>query len=94
VTIGTLAAFALGVIVWFGLAFGTGGWIRQWVAALVAGFAMAWWRYPAMEEVAATLEIAPMSFARFAAISMAGMLLIASAGMGLYWLLRKSRRAA
>jgi hypothetical protein len=93
-TMSTLAALALGVLVWFGLAFGTRTWIKQWVAALIAGGVMAWWRFPAMQALAADLEIAPMSFFRFAAVTMAGMVLIASAGMGLYWLLQKSRRRA
>lgn len=90
-TMGTLAALATGVIVWFGFAFGTRTWRNQWLAAIAAGGAVAWWRFAAMQAMAAELEIAPMSFMRFSAVTIAGMLLIASVGMGLYWLLQKSR---
>lgn len=88
-----LAPLAIGVLVWFGLAFGTRTWLRQWFAALVAGLAVAWWRFDTMREVANTAGIEPMSFVRFAGTSVAGMLILSSVGMLLFWLLQKSRRA-
>jgi hypothetical protein len=87
----TAGSLAVGVIVWFGLAFGTRSWWRQWLAAVVAGLAMAWWNITAMQDIAASTGAEPLSFLRFAGISTAGMVLLASAGMGLFQLLQRSR---
>lgn len=92
-TIGALAPLAIGVLVWFGLAFGTKTWTRQWIAAAVAGVVMAWWRFGAMQDMAGQLGVAPMHFIRFAGLSVAGMLVVASVGMALHRLLQMSRRA-
>lgn len=88
----TLAIFAGGVILWFALAFVTRAWIRQWIAAVVAGVAVAAFRYEAMVDVAAQQGIAPMSGFRFGLIAIAGMLILASAGMGLFQLMKQIRR--
>jgi hypothetical protein len=88
----TFALFAGGVILWFALSFVTKTWVRQWIAATLAGVATAFWRWDTMQEVAAAQAIAPMSPLRFGLIAIAGMLLLASAGMGLYMLLKQSRR--
>jgi len=88
----TLALFAGGVILWFALSFVTKTWLRQWIAAVLAGAAAALWRWDTMLEVAAAQGMAPMSAVRFGLIAIAGMLLLASAGMGLYALLQQSRR--
>lgn len=88
----TLALFAGGVILWFALAFVTRTWLRQWIAAAVAGVAAAALRYPAMLEVADAQGLAPMSAFRFGLIAVAGMVILASAGMGLYRLLGQMRR--
>lgn len=88
----TLAVFAGGVILWFALSFMTKTWLRQWIAAVVAGAAVAAWRWETMLEVAAAQGLPPMSPVRFGLIAIAGMLILASAGMGLYLLLKQSRR--
>ena len=88
----TFALFAGGVLLWFVLSFMTKTWVRQWSAAVIAGVATALWRWDTMLEVAAAQGIAPMSAVRFGLIAVAGMLILASAGMGLYTLLQKSRR--
>jgi len=87
----TLALFAGAVILWFALSFLTKTWVRQWIAATLAGVAAAFWRWDAMLAVAAAQGIEPMSPLRFALVAIAGMLILASAGMGLYLLLKQSR---
>ncbi|MEZ5721873.1 MAG: hypothetical protein R3D59_09525 [Paracoccaceae bacterium] len=87
----TLAIFAGGVLLWFALSFVTRTWTKQWIAGALAGVSTAVWRWEAMQSVAAQQGLAPMSPVRFGAISVAGMLILASAGMGLYVLLKQSR---
>ncbi|GKY88417.1 hypothetical protein [Sinisalibacter aestuarii] len=82
---------SIAVLVWFALSFVTRTWLRQWIAAVLAGLSTAWWQYGTMLDVAETAGIAPMPVVQFALISVAGMLILASAGMGLYWLLQRSR---
>ena len=87
----TLAIFAAGVILWFALSFVTRTWMKQWIAAVIAGIAAAALRFGNMLEVAAVQGLEPMSPLRFGLIAIAGMLVLASAGMGLYVLLKQSR---
>lgn len=93
-TMGTLAVLALAVILWFALSFVTKTWTRHLVAAVIAGVTTAWWRFPTMQEVAAIQGLPAMSPLRFGLIAVAGMVLVAAAGMGLYILLQNSRRKA
>lgn len=88
----TLALFAGGVILWFALSFLTKTWVRQGIAATLVGVATAFWRWDTMQAVAAAQGIEPMSPLRFGLIAIAGMLILASAGMGLNLLLKQSRR--
>ena len=91
-TPGVFAVFAGAVILWFALSFVTRSWWKQWLAAIIAGLSTAWWRYGAMQAVAASQSIEPMSPYRFGLFAVAGMLVVASLGMGLYRLLQASRR--
>ncbi|MCB1330586.1 MAG: hypothetical protein KDK28_14640 [Maritimibacter sp.] len=88
----TLALFAGAVILWFALSFVTKTWAKQWAAAVIAGLTTAWWRWSTMQDVAASQGIAPMSPVRFGLIAVAGMLILATAGMGLYMLMKQMRR--
>lgn len=90
-TMGTLAILAGAVILWFILSFVTKTWTKQLIAAVIAGITTAWFRYETMQEVAAMQGLEPMSPVRFGLIAVAGMLVVAAAGMGLYVLLKKSR---
>ncbi|HHS94693.1 MAG TPA: hypothetical protein ENK63_05090 [Rhodobacterales bacterium] len=91
---GTLAVLALAVILWFALSFVTKTWGRHAIAAGIAGLTTAYFRYPGMQEVAAQQGIAPMAPWRFALIAVAGMMLLAAAGMGLFHLMKQIRRGA
>lgn len=88
----TAAIFAGGVILWFALSFVTRTWIRQWIAAVVAGVALAAFQYGRMVDVAAQQGLEPMSGFRFGLFAIAGMMILASAGMGLYLLMKQIRR--
>ncbi len=77
-------ANAIGVLLWFGLAFGTRTWLRQWLAAGAVGLTMAWWGYPAVEATAEIDGIPPISFPYYAGFFIAGMLSFASVGMLIY----------
>lgn len=91
-TMQSLGLLAAGVILWFALAFVTRTWTRQGIAAVIAGLTAAWWRWGTMQEVAAQQGLAPMGPVRFALIAVAGMVLLAAAGMGLHRLLGQMRR--
>lgn len=88
----TLAIFAGVVILWFALGFVTKTWTKQWIAAVLAGASTAWWRYAPMQEVAAGQGLQPMSPVVFGLYAIGGMLVLASAGMGLHLLLRAMRK--
>lgn len=88
----TMAILAAAVILWFALSFVTKTWTRHLVAAVIAGITTAWWQFSSMQQVAASQGLEPMSPLRFGAIAVAGMVVVAAAGMGMRVLLRKSSR--
>lgn len=88
----TLAILAAAVILWFALSFVTKTWTRHLVAAVIAGITSAYFSYGRMLDVAAAQQIEPMPAVQLALYAVAGMVLIAAAGMGLRVLLLKSRR--